>query len=557
MNSIDRKFTNIEPMPKSGMYCRLYKALRFNQWWVLKTLKPEYAQNQSIRNALYKEYEIARNLDSPYIVRYMAWEFVPEVGDYCIVEEYIQGVTLDQYFAAPNVGVKEKYKVFMEIVFGLKYCAQQQVVHRDLKPSNVMVTNNGANIKLIDFGLSDRPDFAILKMPAGSRRYMAPEQAVKGANVDFRADIYALGKIMENFKAPKRFEPIYRRCTDPDPEKRYQSFDELTNDLKKRMNLYRVRVRTLVAASLVLVFAAAAFLLGFGRLGGWVFGFKGEKQVYDRVPSVYYADTADYSDPSRYSCQLVPRYGCKIYTLRPDVEIPGPIDECEAVDLGLSVKWAPFNLGCDHESLIMTGSLVGYGDSIGNITSGNPDDYPKGAVTPKSDIVRKHWGGEWRMPTFEEFRELVNKCQWRVVNEYGHHPCFVVTGPNGNSIVINCTGYRYLGKHYEALYVGYYWTSTYGSNPNDDRAYYFSISVDNYRFGEITPIYGFAIRPVLPRSLPKISTRLAPKSPQTLPREDLLGWVGLKDALFLRIIELSNLRIIEFSRFRIIDLLTR
>lgn len=31
MNSIDRKFTNIEPMPKSGMYCRLYKALRFNQ----------------------------------------------------------------------------------------------------------------------------------------------------------------------------------------------------------------------------------------------------------------------------------------------------------------------------------------------------------------------------------------------------------------------------------------------------------------------------------------------------------------------------------------------
>lgn len=515
MNSLDRRFTNIEPMPKSGMYCRLYKALRFNQWWVLKTLKPEYAQNQSIRNALYKEYEIGRNLDSPYIVRYMAWEFVPEVGDYCIVQEYIQGVTLDQYFTTPNVGVKERYKVFMEIVFGLKYCAQQQVVHRDLKPSNVMVTNNSANIKLIDFGLSDRPDFAILKMPAGSRRYMAPEQAVKGANVDFRADIYALGKIMENFNAPKRFEPIQRRCTDPDPDKRYQSFEELTNDLTKRMNLYRVRVRTLVAASLVLVFGAVAFSLGFGRLGGWVFGFKGEKQVYDRVPSVYYADTADYSDPSRYSCQLVPRYGCKIYTLRPGAKISGPIDEREAVDLGLSVNWAPFNLGCDHESLIMTGSLVGYGDSIGNITSGNPDDYPKGAVTPKSDIVRKHWGGDWRMPTFEEFRELVNKCQWRVVSEHGHHPCFVVTGPNGNSIVMNCTGYRYLGKHYEALYVGYYWTSTYGSNPNDDRAYYFSISVDNYRFGELTPIYGLAIRPVLPYpSLPKTATRLTRKPHQ-------------------------------------------
>ena len=80
---------------------------------------------------------------------------------------------------------------------------------------------------------------------------------------------------------------------------------------------------------------------------------------------------------------------------------------------------------------------------------------------------------------------------------------------------MNCTGYRYLGKHYEALYVGYYWTSTYGSNPNDDRAYYFSISVDNYRFGEVTPIYGLAIRPVLPYpSLPKTATRLTRKPHQ-------------------------------------------
>ena len=517
MSSLERKFTNIEPMPSNGKYCRLYKALRFNQWWVLKTLREEYAQNQSVRNALYKEYEIGRSLDSPYIVRYLAWEFVPEVGDYCIVQEYIHGVTLEQYFSTPNVGVKEKYKVFMEIALALKYCAQQQVVHRDLKPSNVMVTNNGANIKLIDFGLSDRPDFAIVKMPAGSRRYMAPEQAVKGAKVDFRADIYAFGKIMENYKVPKRFKPIQRRCTDPDPDKRYQSYEELTHDLKKRMNLYHVRVRMLVAAALVLMFAVAAFVLGFGPLGGLALGYKGEKQAYDRVPLVYYNDTTDYSDPSRYSCLYAPRYGCKIYTLRPGAEIPGPIDERKAVDLGLSVNWAPFNLGCDHESLIMTGALVGYGDTVGNITSGNTDDYPKGAVTPETDIVNKHWGGDWRMPTFEEFRELVNKCQWRVVNEHGHHPCFVVTGPNGNSIVMSSTGYRYLGKHYEALYVSYYWTSTYGSNPNGNKALYFSISVDNYRFGELRQIYGLAIRPVLPRSLPKNSTRLAPRPSQTLP----------------------------------------
>lgn len=497
MNRAEHQFTNIEPLSVSGMYCRLFKALRFNQWWVLKTLKPEFAHDQMQRNALYKEYKIARSLDYQFIVKYFSWEYVPELGCYCIVQEYVQGVTLDQYFRRPDIGVKEMYKVFMELAFALRYCAQQQVVHRDVKPTNVMITDNGKNVKLIDFGLSDRPDFSILKMPAGTRRYMAPEQAVKGAMVDYRSDMYALGKIMRRYHVPRRFDRISKRCIEHDPGKRYQSYDDLIHDLKESMNLFRIRLRTFAAVALLLTVAIVGFGLGFGQVGGYLLGYQGEKEAYNGVPWVYYLDTVSYADAARYTCMYVPRYQCKIHTLRPEAPIPGPIGEDEAVDLGLSVKWAPFNLGCDHESLLNAGSLVGFGDVQGNLTSTDLSLYGKGTITPDADIVRQHWHGRWRMPTVEEFRELVNKCQWRIVDEQGHPPCFVVTGPNGNSIVMNTTGYRYLANRYEALYVGYYWTADYGSDRYGDEAAYFSFSADNYRFGEQSTCYGLAIRPVL------------------------------------------------------------
>ena len=58
------------------------------------------------------------------------------------------------------------------------YIHAKQIVHRDLKPSNIMITHNGNHVKLIDFGLSDNDDFALLKQPAGTPGYISPEQIV-------------------------------------------------------------------------------------------------------------------------------------------------------------------------------------------------------------------------------------------------------------------------------------------------------------------------------------------------------------------------------------------
>lgn len=498
MSIKEHPFTNIEPLSGTGMYCELYKALRYNQWWVLKTLKMEYVPQQSMRNALYKEYEIGKQLNSQFIVRYLSWEYVPELQRYCIVQEFIQGVTLKDYLVSHHLNSRMRYKFCMEMIEALKYCAARQVVHRDLKPSNVMVTNNGQNIKLVDFGLSDRDDFAILKAPAGSLLYMAPEQKQKGARVNFRADMYALGKIMLDIKVSKRFHSVILRCTDPQPSQRYSSFEELEKDFKAKIYRYRVQMRTIVTAVVFSVLSVTAFVLGYGPLGGSILGYEGKKEAYKSVPTEYYLDNGNYADSSVYSSFFMPEHNCNIYYLTPSAPIPGPIDESRAVDLGLSVKWAPFNLGCKRESLIMLGALVGYGDVSGHCVSSNITDYHHGDITPETDIVRRYWGGNWRTPTYEELRELVNRCQWRVVIENGHQPCFVVTGPNGNSIVMAGTGARYLRRHYEALTTGYYWSSTYGSDKHGEQAICLAITRDNFKFIESLLYYGHAIRPVLP-----------------------------------------------------------
>ena len=93
----------------------------------------------------------------------------------CIVMEYIDGVTLDKFLEGkPSKQLRRK--VVDQLIDALAYIHGKQIVHRDLKPSNILVTRNGSNVKIIDFGLSDADDYAILKQAAGTLKYMAPEQ---------------------------------------------------------------------------------------------------------------------------------------------------------------------------------------------------------------------------------------------------------------------------------------------------------------------------------------------------------------------------------------------
>jgi serine/threonine protein kinase len=203
---------------------QVVKVRRQGKWFILKGLKPEYRDQQAYIELLKKEFDLGTQLDHPNIVKILAKEMNPEVGP-CIVMEYVDGVTLDEFLAAkPSVAARKK--VVEQLVEVLVYIHGKQIIHRDLKPSNILVTRNGNNVKIIDFGLSDADDYAVLKQPAGTLKYMAPEQKEPDVKIDGRADIYAFGLLLKEI-FPHRYQHIAVKCSRVDRERRYANAEAL------------------------------------------------------------------------------------------------------------------------------------------------------------------------------------------------------------------------------------------------------------------------------------------------------------------------------------------
>ena len=218
--NISDHFTGYKKLPSNG-YSRLFRAQRYGQWYMLKGLKPEYAADPQYTAMLAKEFALTVELNHPNIVRALNHEQDAVVGD-CIVMEYVDGRTLDD-FLKENPSQEVRKLVVKELLFAMDYFHRKQVVHQDLKPSNILITHDGNHVKIIDFGLSDSRRFAILKEPAYTQSYAAPEQ-LSGDEVDNRTDIYAFGLILKQL-FPSRYGNVVRKCLQPLKEKRFQSAD--------------------------------------------------------------------------------------------------------------------------------------------------------------------------------------------------------------------------------------------------------------------------------------------------------------------------------------------
>lgn len=249
-------FTEVEPLGE-GALCRVFRAKRGGQWWTLKCLKEEYASRQFYISLLRKEYEILSRLQHPDVVRAIALEYVdvsldsqPGAGSglrLCLVEEYISGTPLDVFEASRST----RHQLFMQLLDAVEYIHSQQIVHRDLKPQNILVTHNGRNLKIVDFGLGDADNFDILKQPAGTPAYASPEQQTI-AQADVRNDIYSLGVILQGLRFGALYAVVVRRCL-CQSDSRYQTVGELKGAMSTTRLLYRLLLASLAVVSLALV----------------------------------------------------------------------------------------------------------------------------------------------------------------------------------------------------------------------------------------------------------------------------------------------------------------
>lgn len=197
----------------------------------LKSLKPEYVGNPFYEGLLRKEYEIGRSLDHQNICPTLGFINIPNLGN-CIVTQWIDGCSLAEWLRTNprrSLSLSKRTdrsairKILLELCDALEYLHRNQIIHRDLKPSNIMITRNGQNVKLIDFGLADADWYATFKNPAGTKDYISPEQ-MAGDSVDCRADIYSLGKIMQRMGVYSRIAAV---CAAEDRDKRYGSVAEV------------------------------------------------------------------------------------------------------------------------------------------------------------------------------------------------------------------------------------------------------------------------------------------------------------------------------------------
>ncbi|MBE6303954.1 MAG: DUF1566 domain-containing protein [Bacteroidales bacterium] len=149
-------------------------------------------------------------------------------------------------------------------------------------------------------------------------------------------------------------------------------------------------------------------------------------------------------------------------------------DMYEAVDLGLSVKWAASNVGTtipedygefyswgeiESKSVYSPDNCATWGLSIGDI-SGNPE----------YDAATAFMEGNWRMPTKAEFQELLDSCTWTwtMLNEINGYK--VTSKKNGNSIFLPAAGWHSMSSYNAAGIQGGYWCST--SNDGDNYSAY-------------------------------------------------------------------------------------
>lgn len=224
------RYTNISPMyesPSGPMV--LYTAVRYGKRYILKGLKDPYRKDPVYNLVLRKEFEIGISIDHPNVRRTLGFEEIPELG-WVIVLEYIDGTTLDRAIEDGLIDASNARRLASQLAESLHYLHSRQIIHRDIKPGNILITYANNDVKVIDLSLADSESYLILKNPAGTKNYMAPELFEPHGKPSVASDIYSFGlivKLLASLGKDTRLYKVADRCTVANPTGRPQSIDAL------------------------------------------------------------------------------------------------------------------------------------------------------------------------------------------------------------------------------------------------------------------------------------------------------------------------------------------
>lgn len=231
----------------------------------IKVLKQEFSEDRNFVAKFRSEAQSAAGLEHPNIVN--IYDVGSEEGLYYIVMEYVEGITLKTYIEKKGqLSFKEAISIAIQVARGIESAHNKNIIHRDIKPQNIIISTEG-KVKVTDFGIARAASSNTISSDVmGSVHYASPEQARNGF-VDNRSDIYSLGIVMyemvtgrvpfdgdttvavaiqhlqEEMVIPSAYAPnlpislekIILKCAQKNPDRRYQSMEELLADLRKSL----------------------------------------------------------------------------------------------------------------------------------------------------------------------------------------------------------------------------------------------------------------------------------------------------------------------------------
>ena len=252
-NRLFPNYTVISLLGRGGMGA-VYRAKQtaLDRLVAIKLLPLEISVDKDFADRFVREARAMAKLNHPNIITVYDFGTTSE-GHLYFVMEYVEGANLADIIHQVGLGPAQALAIVEQVCTALAYAHNKGIVHRDIKPANVMIDTE-SQVKVADFGLARLTDPSAEQMGhtmtgtvMGTPDYMAPEQ-MQGMNVDHRADIYSLGVMVYEmlcrevprgaFEPPSvrggcdpRIDPIVIKAMQPNPERRYQSTQEMKTDV--------------------------------------------------------------------------------------------------------------------------------------------------------------------------------------------------------------------------------------------------------------------------------------------------------------------------------------